>query len=428
MTSLTWTVALVVAAATLCRADIIARSLPFSKNATSLVTDVTTLAHTTALTRVDDHIAVVFVYDSLDSNSVKHARAVEEAAAELEGFAVVYGVDMRNEETRWLLDTWNVQVVPAIKLFSAASNPRKSLESTVLAKIGGMKGKVDYPENSEMTAAAIKRAALQHLPNGQITKVTAEKKVEALRKKVDDGKAEVPQVVLLTDKAKSSQLYKAVSLGFTGRADFFEIDTAKMANAMELFDVEAVPALLVFPAGGEPRDVFDGELDIAAINEFVARHTVTRDERNEQRAASDADRIAAEYKRKTHVLDAVDSAAAWEQSIMKRQSTSAVFFIDAAAAGSKEAAVRKFLKKFPRTSVSLFAWVDKHDAAGAPSALYTAFAGAGATGDELFFMQAKKKTFYKFVGEQTPEGLNAFIAGPLAKSTGGQKLKAFPDW
>eukprot|EP00744_Colponema_vietnamica_P010546 GILI01014897.1.p1 GENE.GILI01014897.1~~GILI01014897.1.p1 ORF type:complete len:733 (+),score=188.42 GILI01014897.1:71-2269(+) len=63
-----------------------------------------------------DETFLLFVYDSLDANSYRNAAMVDEAAGLLKGYVTTVGIDIRRDDLQWLLNTWNIQLAPSLRL------------------------------------------------------------------------------------------------------------------------------------------------------------------------------------------------------------------------------------------------------------------------------------------------------------------------
>lgn len=262
------------------------------------MTEMTTFAQISRILRSDTDPHLLYLYDPLDLNSVRFMPHVDEAAFLLEGFVAVHAVNVRAPQLQWLMNAWNVQVLPSLRLLPASppTSSRKPYASPAATKTPQEYGSMDYHPES------IRKFALQAIPSasGLIDRFDVESRAAALQQLAVTGTT-VPVVMLFTDKTTTSQLYRRLAQKYAQRLAFVEIVAAKCPKTQQAFYVQTLPSLLVIPSaanGGAgstmtKRVVYDGKFavtDLAAfLDKFAATSVEQREEnaRQEQQAAID---------------------------------------------------------------------------------------------------------------------------------------------
>lgn len=168
------------------------------------------------------------------------------AADNLKGLVNVGAVDCDVEGNKRLCSQAGVQGFPSIKIYPALKS--KNPYTHKWEKLA-----TDY--QGPRTAKPIVDAALAQLSDSNIAKVSdaaAFTEYEAAA-----GKAALPQVVLFTNKPKTTALYKSLSLRYKGRAAFAEVQST--ASVAEKFGITNFPTLLVVTPSGD-QQLYQGNL------------------------------------------------------------------------------------------------------------------------------------------------------------------------
>ncbi|KAI9502908.1 thioredoxin-like protein, partial [Coemansia spiralis] len=174
----------------------------------------------------------------------------EQAAKRALGIAKFYAVDCDNESNRGLCARFSVQGFPTIKVFTEKRTKRGNRKS------------VDY--QGERSARAMVRYARSILPNFS-------KKLSA------DGldvfianSSRLPKAVLLTERAKTSDLWKGLSALFSNQVDFAQISNPEQ-QTLERFGVTELPTVVAFSAITDPSqfEIYKGEIKYLPLAKFI---------------------------------------------------------------------------------------------------------------------------------------------------------------
>jgi hypothetical protein len=377
-----------------------------------------------AMMRSPDEVSAVFVYDSADVNSLRTAPQYISAVDKLNGFARFYALDIRTEVLDWVLDAWNVQTLPTIRVLGFDRGTRSGWGGTPLAGVGGQRPVSEVPVEGGVQEANLKRTVLAVQGAVPISRIETDAKARLLHGQVSSGgKA---SVVLVSNKPTSSQLFKAVAISFNRRCDFYDVNAEKAPAARELFGAKKLPQLVLYDHSGK-RHEFTGELTHAAITAFIEPHVADRATAQRKEWERDALTVEREAKRGDTPVLRVSSQAEWDADVSERQSITGVFFLDdASKADALNAAVRDLqARSGARSAVGQFVWVLRADAPALANALTRQEGEEPAT---AAFVSAKKKIFSRYAGAATGSNLQDFIAGPLSRGIGSKSFDSLPPF
>jgi protein disulfide-isomerase A6 len=180
----------------------------------------------------------------------------ERAAAKLEGFVNVAAIDCDVEANKGLAGYFGIKGFPTIKFFGHKTEPSPDGKGVV-------KKSVDYQGARE--AGPIVQYALSKLPDDFVSALTDKSGPAWFQEHTEHG-----QVVLFTDKPRTTSLYKALSLQFADRMHFAQVHSATGASIATDFGVTEFPTLVVVD-GGE-RHQYSGALKIAPIADFIGQY------------------------------------------------------------------------------------------------------------------------------------------------------------
>jgi len=173
------------------------------------------------------------------------------AATQLKGIAKLGAIDCDVE--RELCGAAGVQGFPTLKTWNG-----KDFDPKTGPKL------LDY-QGARETAALVNAA--RGLLTGSYIKMLSS--AAALDDWLQQS-ADVPHVLLLSDKDKVSDLYKAVSMQFAGRAACAQVNAAKAAEVAERFGASQLPLLLAIPSAGADPVRLDEKISVASVKTFVA--------------------------------------------------------------------------------------------------------------------------------------------------------------
>eukprot|EP01116_Phalansterium_solitarium_P024202 TRINITY_DN8796_c0_g1_i1.p1 TRINITY_DN8796_c0_g1~~TRINITY_DN8796_c0_g1_i1.p1 ORF type:complete len:429 (-),score=122.62 TRINITY_DN8796_c0_g1_i1:119-1405(-) len=186
-----------------------------------------------------------------------HCKSLEpeytKAAANLKGIVKVGAVNCDEESNKQLCGQFGIQGFPTLKIFPSQLKKQGK---------GVVKDPIDY--QGPRTGAAIAKAALEKLPSF-ITSVTSKTEEKFL-----SGEPELAKVLLFTNKATTSNLYKALSVDFHHRLSLGEVRHSDKALVAK-YEVESFPTLLVITKDGD-KLVFDEDLKHDTLTKFLSPH------------------------------------------------------------------------------------------------------------------------------------------------------------
>ncbi|KAK9818342.1 hypothetical protein WJX72_010973 [[Myrmecia] bisecta] len=180
----------------------------------------------------------------------------QKVAETLQGIVGVSAVDCDDAGNRKLCSEHGVQGFPTIKIF-----PVERKKNPYTGKLGKMA--VDY--NGARNAKAIADAATAQIPSAYITKVKSGADFEAFK-----GRGDLPKIVLVSSKGRTTALYKSLSCRFKGRLAFAEArDSVK--EVVEELGAEELPALVVLMKDGQQAK-YEGKLKAPDLIAFLGEH------------------------------------------------------------------------------------------------------------------------------------------------------------
>lgn len=194
-----------------------------------------------------NHTSIVEFYAPWCGHCQNLKPAYEKAAKSLTGLAKVAAVNCDEESNKPLCGQMGVQGFPTLKIVRPGKKPGKPAVE-------------DY--QGARSAKAIVDAVVDKIPN------------HVKRLKDSDYAAwmaeEGPKAILFTDKGTVSALLKSVAIDFLGQVDVAQIRN-KETEAVEAFEIEQFPTLVLLPGGGKEPIEYDGELKKDAIVKFLSQ-------------------------------------------------------------------------------------------------------------------------------------------------------------
>jgi len=221
-------------------------ALPYGKNS-----DVIELTKDNFAKQVfgSEHVWLIEFYAPWCGHCKQLSPEWEKAAKNLKGIVRIGAVNCDNEKE--LAQHFGIQGFPTIKLFPSTLTPTPD-------KKGVIKNPEDY--QGGRTAAAIVNFALSHLANF-VTPLTAKNTEEFF------GRTDLAKALLFTDKAKTTDLYKALSTDFLHQIQLAQVKNTEK-ELVERFGVAKFPTLVVVPLEGEPV-TYDGKLQHEELFNFL---------------------------------------------------------------------------------------------------------------------------------------------------------------
>lgn len=174
--------------------------------------------------------------------------AYEKAAKSLSGLAKVAAVNCDEEVNKPFCGQMGVKGFPTLKIVKPGKKAGKPFVD-------------DY--QGARTAKGIVDAVIDKIPNH--VKRLKDDDYEAW---LEDGDG--PKAILFSEKATTSALLKAVAVEFLGAINIAQI-RSKENEAVEVFNVDKFPALVLVPGGGKDPQTYSGEMKKDAMVKFLTQ-------------------------------------------------------------------------------------------------------------------------------------------------------------
>ncbi|GJJ76928.1 protein disulfide-isomerase A6 [Entomortierella parvispora] len=205
-----------------------------------------------------NHLVMVEFYAPWCGHCKNLAPHYKAAAQNLHGIVKMVAIDCDEDKNRPTCSRYGIQGFPTIKVFPAN---RK-----------GTKG-VKYPEDYQgrREAKDIVDYLVKKIPN-DIQLVTANPSSDKIIN-IDElaTNQDKPRAVLFTKKTASSNMYKGLATDMKDRMIVGEFRTPSDA-VLKKYNVESLPALVVFPKGSEEPVAYTGEMKRDPLSDFLNEH------------------------------------------------------------------------------------------------------------------------------------------------------------
>lgn len=198
-----------------------------------------------------EHVWVVEFFAPWCGHCKNLAPEYDKAATNLKGLVRVGAVNCDDEKE--ICGNFGVQGFPTIKIFPSKLTPVQGKKDAF--------HKVPEDYQGQRTAAAIVNYALGKLPSF-VEKVTASNEEKFLGNPL-------PKAILFSNKDKTSDLYKALSVDYHNRMALGEARHTDK-KLVEKYGVTTFPTLLVVK--GEENIKFDGKLSHETLTKFLEPH------------------------------------------------------------------------------------------------------------------------------------------------------------
>ncbi|KAG0054502.1 protein disulfide isomerase (PDI) protein [Gryganskiella cystojenkinii] len=205
-----------------------------------------------------DHLVMVEFYAPWCGHCKNLAPQYKAAAKNLHGIVKMAAVDCDEDKNKPICSQYGIQGFPTIKIFPANRNNKK-----------GTKYPQDY--NGARQAKDIVDHLIKMVPN-DIQLVTSNPSSDKIIN-VDEFAAneDKPRALLFTKKLASSNMYKGLATDMKDRMIVGEFRTPK-DEVLKKFNVESLPALVVFPKGSQEPVVYSGDMKREPLSEFLNQH------------------------------------------------------------------------------------------------------------------------------------------------------------
>ncbi|KAK6005427.1 hypothetical protein QM012_007069 [Aureobasidium pullulans] len=196
-----------------------------------------------------NHTSIVEFYAPWCGHCQNLKPAYEKAAKSLDGIAKVAAVNCDEEENKAFCGSMDVKGFPTLKIVRPG---KKAGRPTV----------EDY--QGPRTAKGIVESVKDKIPS-HVKRVTDKDLDNWLTENNSSTKA-----ILFSEKGVTSALLKAVAIDFLSSISVAQI-RSKEVTAVSLFGVTSYPTLVLLPGGTKDPVVYSGEMNKAAIVEFLSQ-------------------------------------------------------------------------------------------------------------------------------------------------------------
>lgn len=244
----------------------------------------------------------------------------------------------------------------------------------------------------------------------------------------------LPHVLLFTDKAKTSPLYKGLSAEFRGRAAFGEVRKGDAGDLLSKFGVSSFPALVAFKAGeteAEKALKHAGGMDPKSLRAFFAQITDGVEavpEDGEPRKRDPKEKVFKQPEAFVAGVVDVKSGKEYEDKCGARKDgrMCGLAFLPGGTAHAVAGELKAVAEKFQYDNLA-FAVVDSEGEDGGGKALKEAFGIV--SGEGFLVMRARKKKFSLMEGGVSGNGISGFLDKLVGGDGRFKKLKDdLPAW
>jgi len=342
-----------------------------------------------------EHIWVVEFFAPWCGHCKSLAPEYDKAAANLKGLVNVGAVDCDVEKE--LCGNFGVQGFPTIKIFPSKTTP-----------VSGKKDsfhKVPEDYQGQRTAAAIVNFALGKIPSF-VVPVTSATEAKFLGQPLS-------KAILFTNKDKTSDLYKALSVDYHNRMVLGEAKHTDKKLA-DKYGVTVFPTLLVLGAEGAENIKFDGKLSHESITKFLEPHAAPAPQQQGKPGGSSkpagkekVEKQEPEPEPETGDIYEVKDQAAFDAHCTHKGGLCAIAFLDAEnfeqSEWDKYVAVLKALGEKFKGKLRIL-YLD-----GPPQADITRALDLSAFYPNLVVLNPKKLRYTPFMGAFTEESISEFF-------------------
>ncbi|KAF9907231.1 protein disulfide isomerase (PDI) protein [Linnemannia zychae] len=203
-----------------------------------------------------NHVVMVEFYAPWCGHCKNLVPQYKAAAKNLNGIAKMGAINCDDDKNKPLCGQYGIQGFPTIKIFPA-----------------NRKGGVKYPKDyqGERSAKAIVDQLVKMLPN-DVQLVSSNPSSEKIIN-IDELAADTTstRAVLFTKKLTTSNMYKGVATEFKDRIVVAEM-RAPADDVLAKYNIQELPALVVFPKGSQESIALTGELKHELILDFLSEH------------------------------------------------------------------------------------------------------------------------------------------------------------
>lgn len=241
----------------------------------------------------------------------------------------------------------------------------------------------------------------------------------------------LPHVLLFTDKASTSPLYKGMSARFKGRISFGEVRKSDAADLEESYQVNTYPTLLFFKSGdaaSQNATPFDGTMDPTSLNNFF-ESIATGKEPEKAEEPDQAEKVFAQPRAYSGDVPLISSSTAYEENCGARKDgrMCGLAFLPGGESHELFGELEGIAEKYQYDNMA-FGVVDTSEDGGRDYA--NVFNVSPEVGGFLV-MRARKKKYALLEGEDVPskDRITAFLDKIVGGDARFKKLSEdLPEW
>eukprot|EP00668_Euglena_longa_P003896 GGOE01004571.1.p1 GENE.GGOE01004571.1~~GGOE01004571.1.p1 ORF type:complete len:589 (+),score=203.44 GGOE01004571.1:63-1829(+) len=374
----------------------------------------------------DQFVWLVLFYKSSDPGSHSLQEVWDAVAKKSRGYLQVGAVDVEGQFGASFAKDIGMQQTPTILAFPSAMQPGARAGAQVRLQ----------PYQGPLKVDSIVSFGVKLLPENTVARIKSAEQLDAFLAPLNlTAGPPAPKVLLLTNKDRTSPLYKGFSLHYVQRLLFGEARLADAPDICKRFGVDTFPTMMVFHHDeGEDPKTFSGEkFDFHSLSNFLKEFALTDEQlkayveqkeellarKEEERKAKEEEEARLASLRDLNPTLRLHTAALWEQQVLEKGGITLVAWLDPNAERHKE--YLRTLKKVWRRVQSggtkfHFVWVDGEQ----QRALAEHFGAAGNL-PVVTFLHAKNGWWKQMIGAFEEDKIWRYARDQLLRG-GGKEL------
>mmetsp|Transcript_67123 Transcript_67123/g.101194 ORF Transcript_67123/g.101194 Transcript_67123/m.101194 type:complete len:394 (+) Transcript_67123:16-1197(+) len=347
------------------------------------------------------HIWMVEFYAPWCGHCKQLTPAWEAAASNLKGIVKIAAVNC--DEDRELAGMFDVKGFPTIIFFGSEQVPNPHQK--------GMPWKNPEPYQGQRTASAIANYATSRLPNFVQTK--------NLDSFFDDSS--LARVALFTDKAKTSNIYKALAIEFKDRLAFAQV-SSKNKDLASKYNIENFPTFIVVDKDGATHQ-FEGKPSLESLAEFFEPFAKKVEKKQKQNRQNQQTKQEVEVDRPAELIEISDADLFAKNCLDKSgPSVIALFDLSSDEVEAQKATLLQVAEKYKKQF--RFLWMD---GPSHPSFAQQLFIDSGYP--QVLVLNPSKMAMASLIGSYDENGISHFLDRVLLGSRRLiQKLDKLPTF